>query len=83
MPRRPGATEAIRATLASFPAVLACDSVRIRNAGAVLFVEITVAVCRTLPLERIDHAEARSSSDCGSTCQGGIHRHRGAADPQR
>ena len=49
-----GATEAIRATLASFPAVLACDSVRIRNAGAVLFVEITVAVCRTLPLERID-----------------------------
>lgn len=49
-----GATEAIRATLDSFPAVLACDSVRIRNAGAVLFVEITVAVCRTLPLERID-----------------------------
>lgn len=49
-----GATEAIRATLDSFPAVLACDSVRIRNAGAVMFVEITVAVCRTLPLERID-----------------------------
>ena len=60
-----GATEAIRATLASFPAVLACDSVRIRNAGAVLFVEITVAVCRTLAAGT-RRAEARSSSGCGA-----------------
>ena len=78
-----GATEAIRATLASFPAVLACDSVRIRNAGAVLFVEITVAVCRTLPLERIDALKRDRRAAAGAVRQRGIHRHRGAADPQR
>jgi cation diffusion facilitator family transporter len=49
-----GAKEAISAALAPFPAILSCESIRIRNAGAALFVEVTVAVCRALPLERID-----------------------------
>ncbi|MDU3889589.1 MAG: cation diffusion facilitator family transporter, partial [Serratia liquefaciens] len=49
-----GAKEEIDALLQSFPAILATENIRIRNAGAMLFIEVTVAVCRTLPLERIN-----------------------------
>lgn len=49
-----GAKEEIGVLLDNFPAILATENIRIRNAGAALFIEVTVAVCRTLPLERIN-----------------------------
>ncbi|WP_431222467.1 cation-efflux pump [Serratia sp. L9] len=48
-----GTREDIATLLHNFPAVLAVENIRLRNAGATLFIEVSVGVCRTLPLERI------------------------------
>lgn len=48
-----GTREDIATLLNNFPAVLAVENIRLRNAGATLFIEVSVGVCRTLPLERI------------------------------
>ncbi|MBL5906768.1 cation-efflux pump [Serratia fonticola] len=48
-----GTREDIAALLNDFPAVLSTGNVRLRSGGATLFIEVSVGVCRTLPLERI------------------------------
>lgn len=48
-----GTREDIAALLNDFPAVLSTENVRLRSGGATLFIEVSVGVCRTLPLERI------------------------------
>lgn len=48
-----GTREDIAAMLNDFPAVLSTENIRLRNGGATLFIEVSVGVCRTLPLERI------------------------------
>ncbi|WP_337264698.1 MULTISPECIES: cation-efflux pump [unclassified Serratia (in: enterobacteria)] len=49
-----GSREDISALLNDFPAILSTESIRLRSAGATLFIEVSVGVCRTLPLERIN-----------------------------
>jgi cation diffusion facilitator family transporter len=47
-----GLAEAITAIVARIPGVVAVERVRVRQAGGVPFVDLTVAVSRTLPLDR-------------------------------
>jgi len=49
----PGAAERIRAAAARVPGVVAVGRVRARPAGDTLFVDVVVAVSRTLPLDRV------------------------------
>lgn len=49
-----GIREDIAALVNDFPAVLVVEDIRLRSAGATLFIEVNVGVCRTLPLERIN-----------------------------
>jgi cation diffusion facilitator family transporter len=48
-----GAAERIEACVLAVPGVVEAGSIRVRPAGSVLFVDIDVAVSRTLPLERV------------------------------
>jgi cation diffusion facilitator family transporter len=48
-----GATEIIRAIVAGIPAVTKINRLRVRPGGGVLFVDLDVAVSRSLPLERV------------------------------
>jgi cation diffusion facilitator family transporter len=48
-----GVSERIAAIARSVPGVVGVERVRVRPAGAVLFVELAVGVSRTLPLERV------------------------------
>jgi cation diffusion facilitator family transporter len=48
-----GAADQIRAIAARIPGVVAVERVRVRPAGAVLFVDLDLAVSRTLPLDRV------------------------------
>jgi divalent metal cation (Fe/Co/Zn/Cd) transporter len=48
-----GVSERIVAIARQVPGVVAVDRVRVRPAGAVLFVELTVGISRTLPLDRV------------------------------
>jgi len=48
-----GVSERVGAIARQVPGVVAVDRVRARPAGAVLFVELGVAVSRTLPLDRV------------------------------
>ena len=48
-----GVSERVAAIARQVPGVVAVESVRARPAGAVLFVELGVAVSRTLPLDRV------------------------------
>ena len=48
-----GATEVITAVAAKVPGVVAVDHVRARAVGDKTFVDLTVAVSRTLPLDRV------------------------------
>jgi cation diffusion facilitator family transporter len=48
-----GAAERIAALVESIPGVVSIERVRVRQAGGVPFVELTVAVSRTLPLDRV------------------------------
>jgi cation diffusion facilitator family transporter len=48
-----GVSERVTAIARQVPGVVAVESVRVRPAGGVLFVEIGVGVSRTLPLDRV------------------------------
>jgi cation diffusion facilitator family transporter len=48
-----GAAEKITAAVLRIPGVVAIDRLRVRQAGEVLFVDLVVAVSRTLPLDRV------------------------------
>jgi len=48
-----GAAEKIRAITERSPGVVSVERVRVRAAGPVLFVDLVVAVSRTLPLDRV------------------------------
>jgi cation diffusion facilitator family transporter len=48
-----GATEKISAAVRRIPGVVALERLRVRSAGDVLFVDLGVAVSRTLPLDRV------------------------------
>ncbi len=54
-----GAADKVRAIAARVPGVVAVDRVRVRPAGDVLFVDLVVAVSRTLPLDRVAALKAR------------------------
>jgi cation diffusion facilitator family transporter len=49
----PGAADQVRAIAARIPGIVALERVRVRPAGDVLFVDLVVAVSRTLPLDRV------------------------------
>jgi cation diffusion facilitator family transporter len=48
-----GAAEKINAIVEPIPGVVAVERVRVRRAGGTAFVDLTVAVSRTLPLDRV------------------------------
>jgi len=48
-----GVRERVAAIAHQVPGVVAVDRVRVRPAGTVLFVELTVGISRTLPLDRV------------------------------
>jgi cation diffusion facilitator family transporter len=48
-----GVSERVAALARQVPGVVAVERVRVRPAGAVLFVELTVSISRTLPLDRV------------------------------
>jgi cation diffusion facilitator family transporter len=48
-----GVSERVSAIARQVPGVVAVERVRVRPAGAVLFVELTVSISRTLPLDRV------------------------------
>ena len=48
-----GVRERVAAIARQVPGVVAVDRVRVRPAGTVLFVELTVGISRTLPLDRV------------------------------
>jgi len=48
-----GAREYVAAIARQVPGVVAVERVRVRPAGAVLFVELSVSISRTLPLDRV------------------------------
>jgi cation diffusion facilitator family transporter len=49
----PGAADKISAAVARIPGVVAVERLRVRQAGETLFVDLVVAVSRTLPLDRV------------------------------
>jgi len=49
----PGAADKISAAVTRVPGVVAVERLRVRQAGTVLFVDLVVAVSRTLPLDRV------------------------------
>jgi cation diffusion facilitator family transporter len=49
----PGAADKISAVVARIPGVVALERLRVRQAGDTLFVDLVVAVSRTLPLDRV------------------------------
>ncbi|HZN29960.1 MAG TPA: cation-efflux pump [Xanthobacteraceae bacterium] len=61
-----GAADKIRAAAAHVPGVVAVERVRARPAGDVLFVDLVVAVSRTLPLDRVAAITARVEGAVGA-----------------
>ncbi len=57
-----GAADKILATTSRLPGVVAVERVRVRPAGDVLFVDLAVAVSRTLPLDRVAVLKQRIES---------------------
>lgn len=57
-----GAADKILATASGIPGVVAVERVRVRPAGDVLFVDLAVAVSRTLPLDRVTALKQRIES---------------------
>ncbi|MCW6568785.1 cation-efflux pump [Yersinia ruckeri] len=53
-----GKQHEITASLTRFPEVISVAKCRVRDAGAMLFIEVTIIVCRTLSLERIDQLKS-------------------------
>jgi divalent metal cation (Fe/Co/Zn/Cd) transporter len=58
-----GVSERVAATARRVPGVVGVESVRVRPAGAVLFVELAVGVSRTLPLDRVTAIKERLTRD--------------------
>jgi cation diffusion facilitator family transporter len=58
-----GVSERVTAIARQVPGVVAVERVRARPAGAVLFVELGVAVSRTLPLDRVMTIKERLTRD--------------------
>ena len=54
-----GSGDKIRAIAARIPGVVAVERVRVRPAGGTLFVDLVVAVSRTLPLDRVTAIKER------------------------
>jgi cation diffusion facilitator family transporter len=54
-----GAGDKVRMITARIPGVVAVERVRVRPAGATMFVDLTVAVSRTLPLDRVTAIKER------------------------
>ncbi len=54
-----GAASRISEAVARIPGVVALERVRVRPAGHVLFVDLTIAVSRTLPLDRVARLRQR------------------------
>jgi cation diffusion facilitator family transporter len=54
-----GSAVRITAIVARLPGVVAVERVRVRPAGGTLFVDLVVAVSRTLPLDRVSAIKAR------------------------
>ena len=54
-----GSAETVRRVAGRAPGVVAVDSVRVRPVGDKLFVEVVVAVSRTLPLDRVKALKER------------------------
>jgi divalent metal cation (Fe/Co/Zn/Cd) transporter len=54
-----GSAETVRRVAGRVPGVVAVDGVRVRPAGDKLFVEVAVAVSRTLPLDRVKALKER------------------------
>src|SRR5690242_19911142 len=50
----PGAAELITATAARVPGVVRVDQVRARAVGETVFIDLAVAISRTLPIDRVD-----------------------------
>src|SRR5205814_5537014 len=49
----PGAADRITAAVTRVPGVVALERLRLRQVGAVLFVDLVVGVSRTLPIDRV------------------------------
>jgi divalent metal cation (Fe/Co/Zn/Cd) transporter len=58
-----GVSDKVAAIARQVPGVVAVESVRARPAGAVLFVDLGVAVSRTLPLDRVTTIKSRLTRD--------------------
>jgi cation diffusion facilitator family transporter len=58
----PGAADKIKAAAARVPGVVSVERVRVRPAGDTLFVDLVVAVSRTLPLDRVTAIKDRIAS---------------------
>jgi cation diffusion facilitator family transporter len=54
----PGSAETVRRVASRIPGVVSVDGVRVRPVGDKLFVEVTVGVSRTLPLDRVGALKA-------------------------
>src|SRR4029077_19908440 len=61
-----GVSEKIAAIARQVPGIVAVERVRARPAGAVLFVDVGVAVSRTLPLDRVSAIKERLTRDIRS-----------------
>ena len=57
-----GMTLTIREMLDNIPGIVAVDDLRIRRAGTDLFVEVTIDVARTMPLDRLTHIKEMIST---------------------
>ena len=57
-----GAADKVTAIVSSIPGVVAVERVRVRPAGDTLFVDLNVAVSRTLPLDRVKAIKAQIES---------------------
>jgi cation diffusion facilitator family transporter len=61
-----GAADQVRRLAASVRGVVAVENVRLRPAGDKLFVELVVAVSRTLPLDRVESIKQRVAAAIGA-----------------
>ena len=65
-----GAAEAARAAISSVPGVVDIERLRIRMVGATHFVDATVQVPRTYPIDRVDQIKRKAQAAVGSRLSG-------------
>ena len=79
-----GVSEQVAAIARRVPGVVGVERVRVRPAGAVLFVDLAVAVSRTLPLDRVTTIKERlTRRDPRRTADRRTHHHHRAARARR